>query len=87
LNRHFYAFKPPRSLDEIDGELKQCTDKILKMIGAFEMSDSITPTPNMDLYSSIRAVLLLARTQVRQTINDAMVQAYWQIGHLIIENE
>ena len=57
------------------------------MIGAFEMSDSITPTPNMDLYSSIRTVLLLARTQVRQTINDAMVHAYWQIGHLIIENE
>ena len=57
------------------------------MIGAFEMSDSITPTPNTDLYSSIRTVLLLARTQVRQAINDAMVQAYWQIGRLIIENE
>jgi type I restriction enzyme M protein len=33
FNRHFYIFKPPRSLDEIDGELKQCTDQILKMIG------------------------------------------------------
>jgi type I restriction enzyme M protein len=33
FNRHFYVFKPPRSLDEIDGELKQCTDRILKMIG------------------------------------------------------
>jgi type I restriction enzyme M protein len=33
FNRHFYVFKPPRSLDEIDGELKQCTDQILKMIG------------------------------------------------------
>ena len=32
FNRHFYVFKPPRSLDEIDGELKQCTDQILKMI-------------------------------------------------------
>ena len=87
FNRHFYVLKPPRSLDEIDGELKQYTDRILKMIGAFEMSDSITPTPNTDLYSSIRTVLLFARTQVRQTINDAMVQAYWQIGRLIIENE
>lgn len=87
FNRHFYVLKPPRSLDEIDGELKQYTDRILKMIGAFEMSYSITPTPNTDLYSSIRTVLLFARTQVRQTINDAMVQAYWQIGRLIIENE
>ena len=33
FNRHFYVFKPPRSLDEIDSELKQCTDRILKMIG------------------------------------------------------
>ncbi len=33
FNRHFYVFKPPRSLDEIDDELKQCTDQILKMIG------------------------------------------------------
>lgn len=33
FNRHFYVFKQPRSLDEIDGELKQCTDQILKMIG------------------------------------------------------
>jgi len=25
FNRHFYVFAPPRSLDEIDGELKACT--------------------------------------------------------------
>ncbi|MCE5268716.1 MAG: type I restriction-modification system subunit M, partial [Planctomycetaceae bacterium] len=33
FNRHFYVFKPPRPLKEIDAELKQTTDRILKMIG------------------------------------------------------
>ena len=33
FNRHFYVFKPPRSLAEIDVELKGVTDRILMMIG------------------------------------------------------
>jgi len=33
FNRHFYVFQPPRSLAEIDAELKQVTDRILSMIG------------------------------------------------------
>jgi len=33
FNRHFYVFKPPRPLAEIDTELKTVTDKILAMIG------------------------------------------------------
>ena len=32
FNRHFYVFKPPRELAEIDADLKQCTDRILAMI-------------------------------------------------------
>ena len=32
FNRHFYVFKPPRPLAEIDAELKQTTDRILDMI-------------------------------------------------------
>ena len=32
FNRHFYVFKPPRPLAEIDAELKQTTDRILEMI-------------------------------------------------------
>jgi len=51
------------------------------------MSNHITPTPNTDLYVSIRTVLLAARSHVRQTVNDAMVQTYWQIGRLIVEGE
>jgi len=33
FNRHFYVFKPPRPLEEIDADLKGVTDRILKMIG------------------------------------------------------
>ena len=33
FNRHFYVFKPPRDLTEIDAELKGVTDRILTMIG------------------------------------------------------
>ena len=33
FNRHFYVFKPPRELAEIDADLKGVTDRILTMIG------------------------------------------------------
>ena len=46
----------------------------------------LSPAP-ADLYQNIRDVLLLARTQVRQAVNTAMVQTYWQIGRLIVEHE
>jgi len=32
FNRHFYEFVPPRPLEEIDAELKECTDRIKQMI-------------------------------------------------------
>ena len=32
FNRHFYIFTPPRQLEDIDAELKDVTDQILKMI-------------------------------------------------------
>jgi len=32
FNRHFYVFTPPRPLNEIDADLKQCTDRIKQMI-------------------------------------------------------
>ncbi len=33
FNRHFYVFKPPRPLAEIDADLKVVTDRILGMLG------------------------------------------------------
>jgi predicted nuclease of restriction endonuclease-like (RecB) superfamily len=50
------------------------------------MSNDLTPAPT-SLYQGIRDILLSARTQVRQTVNTAMVQTYWQIGRLIVEDE
>jgi type I restriction enzyme M protein len=32
FNRHFYIFQPPRPLEEIDRDLKACTDRIKQMI-------------------------------------------------------
>ena len=40
-----------------------------------------------NLYAGIREVLSTSRQQARQAVNEAMVQAYWQIGRLIVEDE
>ena len=42
---------------------------------------------NSALLQDIKAILEQARSQVKQTVNSAMVQAYWKIGQLIVENE
>ena len=39
------------------------------------------------LIQDIRAIIDQARFQVRQTVNSAMVLAYWEIGRLIVEDE
>ncbi len=39
------------------------------------------------LYAEIRAVLEKARSSAYRAVNFAMVQAYWQIGYLILEHE
>ena len=51
-------------------------------------SKDVTPAQQPDaLYASIAEVLQAARMQVRQSVNSAMVQAYWQVGRLIVEDE
>lgn len=44
------------------------------------------PTHN-ELLDSIRTLLVSGRKQVAQAVNSAMVQTYWQIGRLIVEDE
>lgn len=39
------------------------------------------------LYNGIARILQNAQSQVRQSVNCAMVQAYWQVGRLIVEDE
>ena len=40
-----------------------------------------------DLYGAIRQVLQSARQTAYKAVNFAMVQAYWQVGRLIVEDE
>lgn len=50
----------------------------------------LTPTQlpaSGPLHQAIRDILLAARKQVRQTVNETMVQAYWHVGRLIVEDE
>lgn len=44
FNRHFYVFKPPRLLAQIDLELKGVTDRILTMIGGLTQSRQVRLT-------------------------------------------
>lgn len=44
-------------------------------------------TPYEDIYSKIKETLLLSRNQAYSAVNFAMVQAYWQIGRIIVEHE
>lgn len=39
------------------------------------------------LFQEIAEIIQQARYQVQQAVNHAMVQSYWQIGHLIVEHE
>ena len=47
FNRHFYVFKPPRDLAEIDAELKIVTDRILAMIGGLSKCDRLPAIPEI----------------------------------------
>lgn len=39
------------------------------------------------IYTEIKDALLLSRNQAYTAVNSAMVQAYWQIGRIIVEHE
>lgn len=43
--------------------------------------------PYQDIYSQIKETLLLSRSQAYSAVNSAMVQAYWNIGRIIVEHE
>ena len=51
------------------------------------MTSPLTTQTNGALLGNIRELLLAARSQVRQSVNSVMVQTYWQIGRLIVEDE
>jgi len=52
------------------------------------MSDSKLPSESeAQLFTDICAILKGARKQLQQTVNFTMVDAYWQVGRLIVEHE
>lgn len=44
-------------------------------------------TDSPELLQAIRGVLSQARQHLQQTVNSTMVQAYWQVGRLIVKEE
>ncbi len=48
--------------------------------------DELTPSASLPpaFYERIRQVLSAARTQAARAVNWTMVEAYWQIGRLIV---
>ncbi|GGF98443.1 MULTISPECIES: PDDEXK nuclease domain-containing protein [Cysteiniphilum] len=44
-------------------------------------------TQFMSLINDIAIIIESSRQQIRQTVNHAMVQSYWEIGRLIVEHE
>jgi predicted nuclease of restriction endonuclease-like (RecB) superfamily len=49
-------------------------------------ADPVIPSADA-LYAQIQDVLQQARRQAKRSINQTMVQAYWQVGKLIVEHE
>jgi predicted nuclease of restriction endonuclease-like (RecB) superfamily len=48
----------------------------------------MTPSPpTASLLQDIRTLLAQARTQLQRSVNTAMVQTYWQVGRLIVQDE
>ena len=48
-------------------------------------SHPVVPNPPIPLYDTLRQIIHDARQRTYQAINHAMVEAYWNIGRLIVE--
>ena len=55
--------------------------------GRGKMKKLKTTKPIESTYQTIKEVLEQARSQAYRAVNIAMVQAYWNIGRIIVEEE
>jgi predicted nuclease of restriction endonuclease-like (RecB) superfamily len=56
--------------------------------GKRTMSDQLPTTSEVEqIYDRIKAILVEARAVAHRAINSAMVAAYWEVGHTIVEEE
>jgi predicted GNAT family N-acyltransferase len=60
--------------------------KLLSKSG-IEMKKSVTIKPIDTAYQSVKQILEEARKKAYSAVNFAMVQAYWNIGRIIVEEE
>jgi hypothetical protein len=42
---------------------------------------------NVDIYQSIRDIILLSRQRVYRMANSVLLETYWLIGKIIVEDE
>ena len=61
--------------------------KSLASLRRFRMREEMNTTTDTKLIEEIRSLLLQARGQLQQTVNSVMVQTYWNVGRIIVENE
>lgn len=63
------------------------TDKKKSLASNTQAQDQVNVKLAPELITAITEVVQSARGQVKQVVNRAMVQAYWEIGRLIVEDE
>ena len=61
--------------------------KIKRMVIIFNKWKAGFDNKNASFYNEIKEILISARNKVYQTANFAMVEAYWNIGKSIIEEQ
>ena len=58
-----------------------------RLPGSGESSDQMLPTVRGEFYESIAEVLRTARSNAYRAVNFVMVEAYWNVGRMIVEEE
>lgn len=62
-------------------------DRMMKRRLKTQPATTAPAVPEEQLYVQVRHVLAHARGLAHRSVNQAMVQAYWQVGRLIVEHE
>ncbi|WP_233202456.1 DUF1016 N-terminal domain-containing protein [Limnohabitans sp. JirII-31] len=67
--------------------VEKCEDALQKKKPSEKDTTTALATPEAALYAQIQHVLQQARQRAKRSVNQVMVQAYWQIGQLIVQHE
>jgi hypothetical protein len=73
------VFKPPRSLHEIDEELKGVTSHIMTMLEVFgRMSTKLAKKDSE--FSEVLGIIRAGRAKAYEAVNVALIETYWAVG-------